>query len=69
MSALPQSVSLLGYGRFGRALADLLADAGVAVHALDPHVAVPAARAVGSLAALCAAAEVLIVAVPVAAVG
>lgn len=67
MSALPQSVSLLGYGRFGRALADLLADAGVAVHALDPHVAVPAARAVGSLAALCAAAEVLIVAVPVAA--
>lgn len=67
MNALPPSVSLLGYGRFGRALADLLADAGVAVHAFDPQAAVPEERAVDSLAALCAAAEVLIVAVPVAA--
>ena len=67
--ALPAAAGVLGYGRFGRALGELLAEAGVAVHAYDPFlratVTEDAARFVDSPAALCAASAVIFVAVPV----
>jgi len=58
-------VSILGYGRFGAALSDLLRDAGLAVRALDPHAPVPEALRARTLADLADGAELVIVAVPV----
>jgi prephenate dehydrogenase len=60
-------VSVLGYGRFGAALASLVRDAGMRVRALDPHASIPlpAGEAAGSLAELVDAADVIVVAVPV----
>ncbi|RMH00904.1 MAG: prephenate dehydrogenase/arogenate dehydrogenase family protein [Planctomycetota bacterium] len=63
MSAL--RVGLLGHGRFGAALAALVEAAGGVVRAFDPAAAVPAGRAVASPTELAAAAEVLVLAVPV----
>lgn len=37
----PEPVLVVGYGHFGQALATLLAEAGVGVRAMDPHVRVP----------------------------
>jgi prephenate dehydrogenase len=59
------TIALLGFGRFGRALADLLADAGYDYRALDPVVDVPEARRAASLQELVAGAEMVVVAVPV----
>jgi len=59
------TIALLGFGRFGRALADLLADAGYAYRALDPFVEVPEGRRAESLRDLVAGAEMVVVAVPV----
>lgn len=58
-------IALVGYGRFGRALADLMVDAGLEVRALDPHVEVPAERRAGSIAELVLGADAVIVSVPV----
>lgn len=60
------TVSLLGYGRFGAALGALARDAGLQVRAFDPHADIPAGEAVGSLAELVRAGDVIVVAVPVA---
>jgi prephenate dehydrogenase len=60
------SVALLGYGRFGRALGQLLADAGIPHRARDERVDVPAEYRADSLADLVRGAEFLVVAVPVA---
>ena len=60
-------VALLGYGRFGRALTELMLDAGLEVRVLDPHADVPEARRVRSLVELVDAADVVILSVPVAA--
>lgn len=54
----------MGYGRFGRSLADLLAEAGHEVRAWDVG-PVGGARGVGSLGALATSSDVLMVAVPV----
>ena len=57
-SELAKSVGLLGYGRFGRAFAELLLDAGFEVFAFDPHEPVPdwlAADGPGTLAKRCEA--------------
>jgi prephenate dehydrogenase len=59
-------VSLLGYGRFGRAMAGLLADAQIAWRALDPSADVPPENRATSIADLVASAEFVVVAVPVA---
>ena len=34
-------VGIVGYGRFGRALSEVLAEAGVPFGAIDPHATVP----------------------------
>jgi prephenate dehydrogenase len=61
-----ETVALLGYGRFGRSLAQLLSDAGVTHRAYDPGVAVPAESRAASLGELVAGATLVVVAVPVA---
>jgi len=60
------TVALLGYGRFGRALGQLLADAGIPHRALDERVAVPAEYRAETLGDLVQGAEFVVVAVPVA---
>jgi prephenate dehydrogenase len=59
-------VAVLGYGRFGRALGELFAEAGLAHRAYDPHADVPAEYRAGSLVELTAGATFVVVAVPVA---
>lgn len=61
-------LAFCGYGRFGRALGELAADAGLEVRAFDPGAPPPSPLAVASLGALCAGADVVVVAVPVPAV-
>lgn len=63
--SLAGTLGILGYGRFGQALAGLLQTQAYRWYAHDPVAAVPAAHAVASPEALAAQAEVLIVAVPV----
>jgi prephenate dehydrogenase len=60
-----ESVALLGYGRFGRALGQLLAEAGVAHRAYDEHADVPREFRATSLRDLARGAAFVIVAVPV----
>jgi prephenate dehydrogenase len=55
---------MVGYGRFGLALADLLAEAGHEVRAWDVE-AVPGPRGVASLELLVSGSEIVIVAVPI----
>lgn len=57
--------AVLGYGRFGRAFADLLTQAGHRVRAWDPHAAVPAALAAASMPATLADASWIVLAMPV----
>src|SRR5438046_1959464 len=59
-------VALIGYGRFGRALAELLAHAGHAVRAVDPFVAVPREHAAASLDDALRGARWVVLATPVA---
>lgn len=58
-------VALLGFGRFGRALAGLLIEAGLDFRALDPQAEVPPRHAAGSLSELVDGAEIVVAAVPV----
>jgi len=58
-------VALLGFGRFGRALGSLLAEAQIPHRAFDPHADVPEAVRASGLADLVAGASVVVVAVPV----
>ncbi|MEO6420125.1 MAG: prephenate dehydrogenase/arogenate dehydrogenase family protein [Polyangiaceae bacterium] len=58
-------VALLGFGRFGRALAGLVEDAGDTVSAWDPHADVPATWKAPSIQALVTGADIVVVAVPV----
>jgi prephenate dehydrogenase len=59
------TAAILGYGRFGRALAGLCAEAGRPHRAFDPGADVPAELRAGSLAELARGAEIIVVAVPV----
>ena len=59
-------VAIVGYGRFGRALAQLFAEAGIALRAYDPHADVPADYRAGSLGEVTSGATFVVVAVPVA---
>lgn len=65
VAGTPGSFGILGYGRFGQALAGLLHGQGCHWHAYDPVAPVPVARVAASPQALADQAEVLIVAVPV----
>jgi prephenate dehydrogenase len=58
-------VAVLGYGRFGRALGTLLAEAQIDFRALDPLADVPADVRAESPRALVSGADVVVVAVPV----
>jgi prephenate dehydrogenase len=58
-------VAILGYGRFGRALGQLLAEAGVTHRAFDPHAEVPVEYRSDSLRQLVTGAGFVVVAVPV----
>jgi prephenate dehydrogenase len=60
------TVALLGYGRFGRALGQLLADAGIEHRAYDAHASVPTERRAESLPDLTKGAALVVLAVPVA---
>jgi prephenate dehydrogenase len=57
--------AVLGYGRFGRAFADLLLQAGHRVRAFDPRADVPAALAAASMSAAVDAASWIVLAMPV----
>ncbi|MEW5982989.1 MAG: prephenate dehydrogenase/arogenate dehydrogenase family protein [Acidobacteriota bacterium] len=59
------TVGIAGFGRFGRSLAELMAESGIQVRAYDPATPVPAPLAAPSLAALISASEVIVLAVPV----
>ncbi|RMH93747.1 prephenate dehydrogenase/arogenate dehydrogenase family protein [Lysobacter pythonis] len=58
-------IGLLGYGRFGAALAGLLSAHGRRWRAFDPHAEVPAAHAAANIEALARASDLLVIAVPV----
>ncbi len=57
--------TVLGYGRFGRAFAGLLLQAGHRVRAWDPHADVPAAVAAASMPAAVGEARWVVLAMPV----
>lgn len=59
------SVAILGYGRFGAALAQLVGEAGIAVRAHDPLAEVPADVRADSVRDLVGGARFVVVAVPV----
>lgn len=61
-----ESLAILGYGRFGTALAGLLQEAGYAVRVFDPTAKVPAALAAPSLEAAVRNATWIVLAMPVA---
>jgi prephenate dehydrogenase len=58
-------VGVLGYGRFGSALCDLLAEAAFPVAAWDPHVEVPAGRSLGGVRDVVQGARFVLLATPV----
>ncbi|MDQ3031288.1 MAG: prephenate dehydrogenase/arogenate dehydrogenase family protein [Myxococcota bacterium] len=61
-------IAILGHGRFGRALADLISEAGLEVRALDPHAEIPVERRASSLEELVRDADAVVVSVPVGAI-
>ena len=58
-------IGILGYGRFGTALAVLIAERGYSLRGCDPESRVPDEHAVASVDALLAQFDLIIVAVPV----
>jgi prephenate dehydrogenase len=60
-----ETVALLGYGRFGRSLGQLLADGGIAHRAYDPLAAIAPEHRATSLRDLTAGATFVVIAVPV----
>ncbi len=60
------SIGIVGFGHFGRALSELVANAGVAVRAWDPVVAVPREFDAATPGELLAGAGIVVVATPVA---
>jgi prephenate dehydrogenase len=66
MHETSRSAAILGFGRFGRALGDLLLDAGYQVRAFDPLAPVPSSMRVDSLAELVHGAGEVVLAIPVA---
>lgn len=65
MEAAAGTVGIVGFGRFGRSLGELMAESGIRVRAFDPHAMVPEPFAAASLPALVGASHAVILAVPV----
>ena len=65
MEAAAGTVGIMGFGRFGRALGELMAESGIRVRAFDPHAPVPAPYAAGSPGELVRASNIVVLAVPV----
>lgn len=63
---MKRRIGILGYGRFGRALAEVAESRGLSLSAFDPQADVPSGRAASSVASLVEGSEVVVVAVPVA---
>ncbi len=63
---MPRPTAILGFGRFGRALSELLLDAGHRVRAFDPLAVVPASIRADSLEELVRGAGEVVLAIPVA---
>lgn len=61
---MQERIGILGYGRFGSALAVVCRDAGLDVRAFDTKADVPPDLRAGSVAELCAPSTLLVVAVP-----
>ena len=59
------TIGIVGFGRFGRSLGELMAEAGFSVRACDPHAPVPASFAAPSLGELIRASQAIVLAVPV----
>jgi prephenate dehydrogenase len=59
------TIAIVGYGRFGSALATLLREAGEEIRAFDPGADVPAEQRAGSLAEVATGADFVALAVPV----
>ena len=62
---MSDDIAILGYGRFGRALGQLLAEAGLPHRAYDPHTEIPADHRAASMREVAAGAAFVVVAVPV----
>ena len=62
---MPHTIALLGYGRFGRAFADRLADTGIEHRVFDPGADVPKEKRSESLQSLVEGAVFVVLAVPV----
>lgn len=60
----PPALLILGFGRFGRALAELAHDAGVAVRACDPSTSVPLVWRAASTSELLQGPGIVVPAVP-----
>jgi prephenate dehydrogenase len=60
-----ERIAILGFGRFGRALAELCVEAGFDVRAHDPGASTPRALAASSVRELAMHADIMIIAVPV----
>jgi prephenate dehydrogenase len=59
------TAGIIGFGRFGRSLAELMAESGIRVRAFDPLAQVPEPLAAASLVELIRASRVVVLAVPV----
>ena len=60
-----EAVGIVGFGRFGRSLGELVAESGIPVRAYDRHAPVPHPFAAGSLQELVRASQAVVLAVPV----
>jgi prephenate dehydrogenase len=67
MDADKRTVAVLGYGRFGRSLCELVQQSGRAVRAFDPQAEVPSPLRADSIKALVDGAGLIILSVPVSA--
>jgi prephenate dehydrogenase len=65
MTAAVETVGIVGFGRFGRSLGELMCESGISVRAHDPHAPVPEPFAAGSLRELIQVSQVVVLAVPV----
>ncbi len=64
---VPESIAVIGWGRFGSAVGERLAESGTPVRAWDPRVSVPEAFGAASAREAVSGAEIVLLAVPVAA--
>ena len=65
MEAPIGTIGIVGFGRFGRALGELMSEAGLRVRGFDPCAAVPSPFSAASLEELISDAQVVVLAVPV----